>query len=252
MTKSFAEKVALVTGGASGIGRAAALGFAREGARLIVADIDAEGGEATAHLIRDQGGEAIFLKTDISQSDDVKKLISSTVDCYGMLDFAFNNAGITPHIRPITETSEEVWNTVMETNSKGTWLCVKHELEQMYEQGFGAIVNTSSVLGLVGSPFKISPYTASKHSIVGITREAALEAAPRGIRVNCVCPGLIDTPMIKRNFDEPTLSALDKIIPAGRMGRPEEVAEAAIFLCSDAASFITGSCLIVDGGFTAV
>ncbi len=252
MTKLFAEKTALVTGGASGIGRATAMGFAREGARVIIADIDAEGGTTTVQMIRDQGGEASFLKTDISEPDDVKKLISSTVDRYGSLHFAFNNAGITPHVRPITETGEEVWNAVMETNSKGTWLCVKHELEQMYEQGFGAIVNTSSVLGLVGSPFKISPYTASKHSIVGITREAALEAALLGIRVNCVCPGLIDTPMIKANFDGPTLSVLNKIIPAGRMGRPEEVAEAVIFLCSDAASFITGSCLIVDGGFTAV
>jgi NAD(P)-dependent dehydrogenase (short-subunit alcohol dehydrogenase family) len=250
-------KVALVTGGASGIGRATALTFAREGAKLIIADMNAEGGQQTVHIIKENGGEAIFVPTDVTQATAVEALISKAVETYGRLDCAHNNAGISGagiggEQRTLTaEYPEERWHQVIAINLTGVWLCMKYEIAQMLTQGGGAIVNTASVAGLVGLPYA-SAYVASKHGVVGLTKTAALEYAKQGIRVNCVCPGYIQTPMTAPGVQDPDRKAL--IIasePVGRIGNPEEVAEAVVWLCSDAASFVTGHTMTIDGGYVA-
>jgi NAD(P)-dependent dehydrogenase (short-subunit alcohol dehydrogenase family) len=244
-------KVALVTGGASGIGRATALTFAREGARLVIADMNEEGGQQTVHMITEQGGEAIFVKTDVSKAVEVQALVSQAVATYGRLDCAHNNAGISGGLRARTaDYPEERWHQVIAVNLTGVWLCMKYELAQMLHQGGGAIVNTASGAGLVGSR-GMSAYVASKHGVVGLTKTAALEYAQQGIRVNCVCPGMIQTPMTESALRDPALQAQIRARPMGRVGTPEEIAEAVVWLCSDAASFVTGHAMSVDGGLVA-
>jgi NAD(P)-dependent dehydrogenase (short-subunit alcohol dehydrogenase family) len=257
MPGQLTGKVALVTGGASGIGRATALTLAREGARLVIADRYEDGGQQTVHLITENGGEAIFVQTDVTQATAVEALISAAVTSYGRLDCAHNNAGISGagiggEQRTLTaEYPEERWHQVLAINLTGVWLCMKYEIMQMLKQGGGAIVNTASVAGLLGLPYAAA-YVASKHGVVGLTRTAALEYAKQGIRVNCVCPGYIETPMTAAGMQDTTrLAMMLASEPMGRMGKPEEVAETVAWLCSDAASFVTGHTMTVDGGYAA-
>ena len=246
------NKVALVTGAGSGIGRATALVFAREGAKVVVADIVVEGGQETVQQIEAAGGEAIFVKADVSQAADVETLIAKTVETYGRLDCAFNNAGIEGGMKLTIDCTKEEFDRTIAVNLTGVWLCMKYEIQQMLSQGSGAIVNTASAAGLVGFP-SLPDYVASKHGVVGLTKTAALEYAKSGIRVNAVCPGVIQTPMVERGaqlspgFDELALS----MEPVGRFGQPAEVGEAVVWLCSDAASFVTGHPMVVDGGLVA-
>lgn len=246
------DKVALVTGGASGIGRATALTFAREGAKLVIADMHAEGGQQTAHLITEQGGTATFVHVDVTSASAVEALLAKTVETYGRLDCAHNNAGISGGGRALTaEYHEAMWHQVLAVNLTGVWLCMKYEILQMLHQGGGAMVNTASVAGLIGAR-GLAAYVASKHGVVGLTKTAALEYAQQGIRVNCVCPGVIDTPMTARSLRDPERRAgIIASEPMRRVGTPEEVAEAVVWLCSDAAAFVTGHAMTVDGGFVA-
>ncbi|GAB6274097.1 MAG: SDR family oxidoreductase [Peptococcaceae bacterium] len=252
MTRLFAGKVVLVTGAGSGIGRASALAFAREGAKVVVAEYDPNSGEETATLIQRNKGEAVFICTDVSKEDEVKTLTEKTISTYGRLDYAFNNAGIEGKIAPTIECPAENWDRVLAVNLKGIWLCMKYELLQMLRQKKGAIVNCSSIAGLVG--FKGLPaYVASKHGIIGLTRTAALEYAKENIRINVVCPGVIQTPMVERvTGGNATVQAqFEAGEPVGRLGQPEEVAAAVLWLCSEAASFVTGHSMVVDGGWVA-
>jgi NAD(P)-dependent dehydrogenase (short-subunit alcohol dehydrogenase family) len=252
MRDMFVGKVALVTGAGSGIGRAAALAFAREGARVIVADVTVDAGQETVRAIGAHDGEALFVQADVSVTGDVSAMVERAVTTYGRLDCAFNNAGIEGEMATTAECSEENWDRTIAINLKGVWLCMKHEIPHMLEQGGGAIVNCASIAGLVGFP-NLPAYTASKGGIVQLTRTAALEYAQSGIRVNALCPGVIHTPMVDRitNRDPETEAQFTGLEPIGRMGTPEEMAEAAIWLCSDAASFITGHPLVADGGLVA-
>ena len=250
MTRWFLGKVALVTGGASGIGRATALAFAREGAKTVVSDVDVDGGDETVRMIKDSGREAAFVKADVSISDEVEVLVHKVVETYGQLDYAFNNAGLERELTdPGERYAEETFQSVIDTNIKGVWLCMRHEIAQMLKQGFGAIVNTSSVAGLVGIPHQ-PIYVASKHAVSGMTKSAAVEYAAKGIRINAVCPGLVDTPLMERIYaSNPELKAqADSWQPIGRTARPEEIAEAVIWLCSDRASFVVGHMMTIDGG----
>lgn len=245
-------KVALITGGSSGIGRASARACAREGARVMVADVAVEGGHETVRLIQEAGGEATFMQVDVTRATDVAALIANTVAVYGRLDCAHNNAGIEGAIGPTADCTEDNWDRVLSVNLKGVWLCMKYEIAQMLQQDSGAIVNTASAAGLVGAR-GIPAYVASKHGVVGLTKTAALEYARAGIRINTVCPGVIRTPMVERLLgDRPRAEArLRELEPVGRLGTPEEVAEAVVWLCSDAASFVTGHTMVVDGGMVA-
>ncbi|MEF3274055.1 MAG: SDR family oxidoreductase [Chloroflexus sp.] len=249
MEPPFIGKVALVTGAAAGIGRASALAFAREGAKVVIADVDVTGGEETVALCRAENTDAIFIRCDVSQSSEVEQLIAKAVDTFGRIDFAHNNAGIEGVQALLVDYPEEVWDRVIDINLKGVWLCMKYEIRQMLQQGSGAIVNTSSVAGLSGSR-GVSAYVASKHGIVGITKAAALEYARNGIRINAICPGTIHTVMIDRFIqgDAELLAQFAESEPIGRLGSPEEVANAVVWLCSDKASFVTGATLAVDGG----
>ena len=253
MTATLKNKVALVTGGGSGIGRAAALAFANNGAKVVVADIDTEGGKKTMDAIADAGGHAIFVKADVSRATDVKAMTSKTIEAYGRLDCAFNNAGIEGSVGTrLAEYDEENWDKVIGINLKGVWLCMKYQLAYMSEQGSGTIVNTASVAGLVGGTFG-SAYYASKHGVVGLTKAAAIEYGNAGIRVNAVCPGVIQTEMADRLIQDNTLreSAVTALHPLGRLGTPDEIAQSVIWLSSDAASFVTGQAIAVDGGYVA-
>ena len=247
-------KVSLVTGAASGIGRATSLVMAREGATLVVSDINAEGGEETLGTIREQGGEGMFVHADVSRPDDVAALIRQVVSAYGRLDCAYNNAGVEGFMAGrLHEYPEDRWDQLIDVNLKGVWLCLKSEIPQMLTQGSGAIVNTASAAGLVGSR-NMSAYVASKHAVVGLTKAAALEYARDGIRVNAVCPGIIDTPMVgrligAREADYQTTIPVRQ--PIGRLGTPEEIAESVTWLFSDSASLVTGLAMAVDGGLTA-
>lgn len=256
MSKSLDGKIALVTGAASGIGRATALIMAREGAKLVIADMNEDGGQQTVHMITESGGEAAFVKADVTQAAQVEALITQTVESYGRLDCAYNNAGISgmegggPRLTT-AEYPEDRWHRVIAINLTGVWLCMKYEIGQMVSQGGGAIVNTASIAGLVGMATS-SAYVASKHGVVGLTKTAALEYAKQGIRVNCVCPGYIETPMTEAGRNDPDRMALMLANePMGRIGQPEEVAETVTWLCSDAASFVTGHTMTVDGGYMA-
>jgi len=252
MSKSFAGKVALVTGASSGIGRATALAFAREGAKVVVSDVVVDGGNETVQLIKKAGGEAIFVKADVAETADVESLVQQTVATYGRLDCAHNNAGISGPLTTVTDTAESKWDRVIAINLKGVWMCMKYELQHMSKQGSGAIVNTASGAGLVGIA-GASAYVASKHGVLGLTKTAALEYAKQGIRVNAVCPGVIETPMVQRLTDRHPSAAEAMVAghPIGRVGKPEEIAEAVIWLCSEAASFVTGLAMSVDGGYVA-
>lgn len=249
---NMSDKVALVTGAGAGIGRAAALKFAADGAKVIVSDVNIAGGEETAHLIEDSNGEAAFIRADVSKADEVEALVQFAVSTYGRLDYAVNNAGISGVLAFTHEANEEDWDQVININLKGVWLCMKYELCQMLEQGSGAIVNTASVAGLVGLPNAI-PYAASKHGVIGLTKTAALEYASRGIRVNAVCPGYTETAMVAglREASPVMARRLEGISPMKRLGTPEEIADAIVWLCSDHASFISGHALALDGGYVA-
>jgi NAD(P)-dependent dehydrogenase (short-subunit alcohol dehydrogenase family) len=252
MTERLQDKIALITGGSSGIGRAAAQLFSREGAKVVIADINAEGGEETARSITDAGGEAHFVRTDISKSAEVEALIKKILEMYSRLDCAYNNAGIIgDDFSSVVDHTEETWDRVLETNLKGTWLCMKHEIPQMLEQGSGAIVNTASTSGLmVGGKYRCA-YSATKAGIVSLTKIAALEYAEYGLRVNVVCPSATRTPLLEEFFALNPEVETDFIAqtPRGRIASPEEVAEGALWLCSDASSHVTGHALAVDGGF---
>jgi len=248
---SFAGKVAFVTGAASGIGRAAALAFARERTNVVAADISEHENQETSRLIEEQGGRSVTVRCDVTRAEDVQAAMAKTVEAFGRLDFAFNNAGIEPRKpAPTADYDEEEWNRILDINLRGVFLCMKHEIPLILKQGGGAIVNTSSGAGVIG--IKGSPaYTAAKHGVIGLTRAAALDYARR-IRINAVCPGYIDTPMMSR-FTGDTPEGRAKVIaeePIGRMGKPEEIAAAVIWLCSDAAAFMIGHALVIDGGQT--
>lgn len=249
MARQFENKVALVTGAGSGIGRASAMAFARKGAKVVVSDIVVAGGEETVRMIKKSGGEAIFVKTDVSKSAEVKAMVDTAIETYGRLDFAHNNAGVESSLRSTVDCTEEDWDRIIDINLKGVWLCMKYELPHMLKQGSGSIVNTASRLGLVALVNR-PEYTASKHGVVGLTRVAALECARTGVRVNCVCPGTIHTAIIDRVLaarpgSEAEIAARN---PMGRIGTPEEIAGAVVWLCSDEASFVTGHPMVIDGG----
>ena len=245
-------KVAIITGAASGIGRGAAMVFARHGARLVLADID-DAGEETAKAVTEAGADALFVRTDVTSATDVEAMAQTAVAQYGRLDCAFNNAGIEGAHQPLADSTEENWDQVNAVNLKGVWLCLRSEVALMQRSGGGAIVNTSSVAGLVGIPFGLSAYTASKHGVIGLTKAAALEYATAGIRVNAVCPGGIRTPMYDRAIDAGILTEEQAaaLQPVNRLGTPEEVGETVAWLCSDQSSFITGHAIAVDGGYVA-
>lgn len=247
----FAGKVVLVTGGGSGIGKASAVAFAREGAEVIIADVAVKDGEDTVRTIEEANGKAIFIKTDVSQATEVKALIKKTIATYGRLNCAFNNAGILGSSASTVACTEENWDRVININLKGMWLCMKYEIPHMREQGGGAIVNMSSVAGLMTSYLQRFPaYNASKHAVIGLTKSAAVEYARAGIRINALCPGFIHTPMNIHQTSELQVLASNRV-PIGRLGTPEEIAEAAVWLCSETASFITGQALVTDGGLIA-
>jgi len=252
MTTDLQGKVGLVTGGTSGIGRETAVLFAKAGAKVVVAGRREAEGKETIDLVRAGGGDGVFVKADVSKAAEVQELVQKTVQKFGRLDVAFNNAGIEGTWVPITEQSEEDWDRTIDINLKGVWLCLKYEIQQMLKQGGGGtIVNMSSVAGLMGSA-GAAPYCASKHGVIGLTKSAALENARRGIRVNAVCPAVIETPMGERIFGAPEVrKRAISLHPIGRFGTPMEIAEAVLWMCSDRASFMTGQFLVLDGGFLA-
>lgn len=248
--QEFAGKVALVTGGGSGIGRATAIAFAQAGALVAVDDIVDAGGNETVRMIREAGGEAIYIHADVTDESAVEAMVAKTVAAFGRLDFAFNNAGISGGARPDEFWDSAIFNKTFDINARGVFYCLKHEIAQMQKQGGGkyAIVNTASVCGMAGPGHP--SYVGSKHAVVGMTRTVGMAYAPQGIRVNAVCPGAIDTPMVQRVMaDNPaTIKAIENLHPMQRIGQPKEIADAVLFLCSERASFITGHPLAVDGG----
>jgi NAD(P)-dependent dehydrogenase (short-subunit alcohol dehydrogenase family) len=250
----FRGKVALVTGGGSGIGRASAQAFAQRGAKVVIADVDASKGEGAARHIKQKfHGDVLFVEVDVSQDKDVERLIQQIIKTYGRLDYAHNNVGIPGERAKTADCSETNWDTVMNTNLKSVWLCMKYEIRHMCQRNFGVIVNTSSVYGLTASDRRIPAYVASKHAIIGLSRTAALEYAGNGVRINAICPGAVDTPFRHRllGTNRKAEKQTKRRYPLGRIGKPEDVAEAVVWLCSDAAAFITGSVIVIDGGLTA-
>ena len=252
MTQQFSGKVALVTGGASGLGRVTAIALARQGAKVAVADVAVIEGEATVQMITSAGGQAVFTKADMTKSSEVEAMVQATVKTFGRLDFALNNAGIDGVRARTADYPEDVWHQVINLNLTGVFLCLKFELAVMVKQGSGAIVNLSSVAGVTGFPGHAA-YTASKHGVIGLTKTAAIDYAKAGIRVNAICPAYTRTPMLTRMLEQiPDLEAkLISRVPLRRLGTAEEIAQAAIYLFSDAAAFITGHSLVMDGGIMA-
>ncbi|MBA3915798.1 MAG: SDR family oxidoreductase [Acidobacteriales bacterium] len=252
VNRSFTGKVAFVTGAGGGIGRAAALAFAREGVSVVVADVSEKENKETARLIEELGGRALAVRCDVTRIEEVKAALDKTAEAFGRLDFAFNNAGIEPKKpAPTADYDLDEWERIIAIDLRGVFLCMKYEIPLMLKNGGGAIVNTSSGAGVIG--IKGSPaYTAAKHAVIGLTRAAALDYAAQNIRVNAVCPGYIETPMMER-FTGGTAEGRAKVIseePIGRMGRPEEIANAVVWLCSEAAGFVVGSAMVIDGGQT--
>ena len=248
----FAGKVAFITGAANGIGRAAALAFAREGASVVAADVAEQGNRETARMIEEVGGRTLAVRCDVSRAEDVKAALDNTIETFGRLDFAFNNAGVEHGMIPIADITEEEWDRIIDIDLRGVFLCMKYEVPLMLKQGAGAIVNTSSGAGVKGFAGQAA-YCAAKFGVVGLTKAAALDYAKANIRVNAVCPGIIETPMMDR-FSGGTPEGRARVIaqePVGRMGKPEEIAAAVVWLCSEASAFVVGHAMIIDGGQTA-
>ncbi|MDV6278708.1 glucose 1-dehydrogenase [Rhodococcus erythropolis] len=250
----LAGKTILITGAASGIGAAAAIAFSAHGAKVSLADINTEGGEKLAHTIEGNGGSAMFVPTDVGSAHDVESMVQATISRFGHLDCAFNNAGIDGDLAPLHETTEENWNRVIAVNLTGVLLCLKYEITHMLGEGHGSIVNNSSVAGLIGMPYGISSYAATKHGVIGLTKVAALEYGARGIRVNAVCPGIVRTNILDQAIRDGVVTEQEAaaIAPIRRLASPSEIAEAAAWLCSDAASYVNGHAMAVDGGITAM
>jgi NAD(P)-dependent dehydrogenase (short-subunit alcohol dehydrogenase family) len=251
MNSSFQNKVAFVTGAGNGIGRATALTFAREGANVVVADISEQGNEETVRLIEKLGASALSVRCDVSQAGQVEAALDKTIQSFGRLDFAFNNAGVEQPITATADITEDEWDRIARINLRGVFLCMKYELPLLLKNGGGVIVNTSSGAGVKGIKGQAA-YCAAKHGVIGLTKAAALDYAPSNIRVNAVCPGIIATPMMQR-FTGGTREGEQRVIaqePVGRMGTPEEIAAAVVWLCSDAAAFVVGHAMVIDGGQT--
>ncbi|CAM2066056.1 SDR family oxidoreductase [Sulfidibacter corallicola] len=253
MTTRYQGKTVLITGGANGIGRAAALSFAAEGAQVVIGDIATKAGEATIRDICDAGGKAHFFQTDVAQAIEVDRLIEKTLALCDRIDCAFNNAGISgKRAMPLAHIREDEWDRIMEINVKGIWLCMRRQIPIMVRQGQGAIVNTASFLGLTGTAIGLSSYVASKHAVVGLTRAAASEYARKGVRINSVCPGFVETPMVNSILSFPAMrEKIERMHALGRLGSAQEVVNAVLWLCSAEASFVTGHDMVVDGGCTA-
>ena len=248
-TFDFSGRVALVTGGSRGIGYATALLFAQSGAKVVIGDVD-PAGEETVETIKRDGGEAIFVRTDVSDEGDVKNLIAAAVKTYGGLHCAFNNAGVLPPTVALVEMEESTFDRTLAVDLKGVFLCMKHEIRHMLQSGGGAIVNTASIAGLIAEP-GISAYVAAKHGVIGLSKAAAVEYASKGIRINALAPGLVNTAMTKAWFDDPNMSAyFTANTPIGRVSQPAEIAGMVLFLCSDLASFAVGQTFVIDGGYT--
>jgi NAD(P)-dependent dehydrogenase (short-subunit alcohol dehydrogenase family) len=247
------DKVVIITGGSSGIGQATALAFAQKGVKVVVADILVEAGKGTVKMIKESGGEAMFIETDVTKAGDVEAMVLQAVETYGRLDYAFNNAGIEGVQTPTADFPEDIWKKVININLVGVWQCMRHEIPQMLKRDGGVIINNASILGLVGFA-NASAYVASKHAVLGLTKTAAIEYATKGIRINAVCPAFIETPMLERGgltTNSEAYEMIARLHPMQRLGKPEEIAAAVVWLCSEEASFVTGHSMLIDGGYIA-